>query len=226
MRYLKNLERLLFVVGFGLLAFWAAARVDQALLSRGAIDQFEDVKQQAGNGVRSGEALLPASSPDFFLWSEQRVKHYEESLSRHLAPPLAVLRIGRIQVEAPVLEGTDEVTLNRGVGHIESTARFGENGNVGIAGHRDGFFRGLKDIKVGDRVEVERPDKIETYVVDRMEVVDPANVSVLRSNSGPALTLVTCYPFYYVGSAPQRYIVHATLAESETRKTLDAKVVP
>lgn len=216
MKYLKNLERLLLVVGVGLLVFCAAAKFHQVALSKAAIQQFENLKPPAIN-VRTESAVtpLPASAPDLVSWSKQRVRHYEDSLDQHLAPPLAVLRIPRIHVEAPVLEGTDDLTLNRGVGRIEGTAHFGENGNVGIAGHRDGFFRGLKDIKVGDRIEVEEPHGIETYVVEQLEVVDPADVSVLRSNSKPELTLVTCYPFYYIGSAPQRYIVHAGRVDTE-----------
>jgi len=83
----------------------------------------------------------PTTAPDFVSWSEQRIQQYAESLSQQVASPLAVIRIDRVHVEAPVLEGTDDLTLNRGVGHIAGTARFGENGNVGIAGHRDGFFR-------------------------------------------------------------------------------------
>jgi sortase A len=212
---LKNLERLLLVVGFGLLAFCAAAKIEQILLSRAAIQQLEHRKQPAVN-LRTDRAVTPpASKPDFLLWSKERIRHYEDSLGQHFAPPLAVLRIPRVRVEAPVLEGTDDLTLNRGVGRIEGTAHFGENGNVGIAGHRDGFFRGLKDIKLGDRIDLQEPHGIETYVVDKLEVVDPANVAVLRSNSTPALTLVTCYPFYYIGSAPQRYIVHAKRVDTE-----------
>jgi sortase A len=83
---------------------------------------------------------------------------------------------------------------------------------VGIAGHRDGFFRELRDIRIGDRIDLEQPDRTDTYVVDRLTVVDPKNVSVLRSSAKPTLTLVTCYPFYYIGKAPQRFIVHAVLA--------------
>ncbi|MFY9911398.1 MAG: class D sortase [Candidatus Sulfotelmatobacter sp.] len=138
-------------------------------------------------------------------------------MSRHVVPPLAVIRINRIHVEAPVLEGTDDISLNRGVGHIANTAFFGENGNVGIAGHRDGFFRGLKDVKVGDRIDLEETDGTETYIVGRLEVVSPDNVSALRSSSKPALTLVTCYPFYYIGKAPQRFVVHASLAASDSQ---------
>lgn len=125
-----------------------------------------------------------------------------------------MIRIDRIHVEAPVLEGTDDLTLNRGVGHIAGTALFGQNGNVGLAGHRDGFFRGLKDIKVGDRIDLEEPGRTETYIVDSLRIVNPKDLSVLRSSGKRVLTLVTCYPFYYFGNAPQRFIVHAVPADS------------
>jgi sortase A len=215
----KHLQRLLLLAGILLLAFHGAAKLHEVILSRSAMKSFETTREAKLN-ERSKEthAVQPvASAPDFVSWSEQRIKHYEESLGEHLAAPLAVLRIARIHVEAPVLEGTDDLTLNRGLGHIAGTALFGKIGNVGIAGHRDGFFRGLEDIKVGDRIEVEEPGKVETYVVDRLQIVDPRNVTVLRSSDRPELTLVTCYPFYYIGRAPQRFIVHAALADSESR---------
>lgn len=218
MKNLKKLERLLLLAGAGLLAFWAAAKLHEVVLSRAAIWRFEHRQPPAVNSATSASVTQPAiSAPDFLLWSKTRVKQYEESLSQQVAPPLAVLRISRIHVEAPVLEGSDDITLNRGVGHIKGTAYFGQNGNIGIAGHRDGFFRGLKDIKIGDHIDLEEPGRHETYVVDHLEIVDPSNVRVLRSGSKPSLTLVTCYPFYYIGSAPQRFIVHATPVGEPTR---------
>ncbi len=222
MKHLKNLERLLLVVGFALLAVVAAAKIHEVVLSRAAIRQFEQLKQNTAHSTPKipGDPApqLSASRPDFLLWSEDRVKHYQESLRQQDSAPLAVLRIDRLHVEAPVLEGTDDITLNRGVGRIQGTAQVGTEGNVGIAGHRDGFFRGLKDIKIGDRIELEQPSRTETYIVDHLEIVDPSNVGVLRSDSKSALTLVTCYPFYYIGSAPQRFIVHATLSDSAVEK--------
>lgn len=214
----KRLGRLLLIMGIALLAFCAAAKLHEVILSRVAMRRFEDLKRTTADpsAPQNPVAQPVASPPDFVLWSQRRIKQYEDSLSRKLAPPLAVIRINRIHVEAPVLEGTDDITLNRGVGHIAGTALFGENRNVGLAGHRDGFFRGLKDIKVGDRIDLDEPGRVETYVVDRLEIVSPKDVSVLRSNSQPTLTLVTCYPFYYIGSAPQRFIVHAVLAPPES----------
>ena len=112
-----------------------------------------------------------------------------------------------------MFEGTDDLALNRGVGWIAGTARPGEagNGNIGIAGHRDGFFRGFKDILLGDEVELSTLEGVSFYAVDSIEIVSPDNVTVLRPRGVPSLTLVTCYPFYFVGDAPQRFIVHATL---------------
>ena len=225
MRLRTHLQRLLLIVGFALLAFYAAAKLNELLLSRVAIRHFENAKRET-LPKSPGEyptKPLAASPPDFVLWSEKRIKDYEESVNEQLAPPLAVIRIDRVHVEAPVLEGTDDLTLNRGVGHIAGTALFGQNGNVGLAGHRDGFFRGLKDIKVGDRIDLEEPGRVETYTVDNLRIVDLKDVSVLRSGGRPALTLVTCYPFYYIGSAPQRFIVHAVPADSNARGSVGDK---
>jgi sortase A len=212
MKLKKHLQRWLLLAGCLLLAFCAVAKLHEFVLSRAGLRQFEHFRQASRQErVQASPVVQPiASPPDFLLWSEQRIKQYKDSLSNQMAPPLAVIRINRIHVEAPVLEGTDDVTLNRGVGHIAGTARVGENGNIGLAGHRDGFFRPLKGIKIGDRIELEEPGRAEIYIVDRLEIVSPKNVSVLLSNGKPELTLVTCYPFYYIGSAPQRFIVHAT----------------
>jgi len=108
-----------------------------------------------------------------------------------------------------VLPGSDDHTLDRAVGYIEGTAPPGTNGNLGIAGHRDGFFRGLKDIAAGDLIEIDTMDGQDVYRVERTWVVNPDDVSVLDPTPTPALTLVTCYPFYFIGSAPLRYIVRA-----------------
>jgi sortase A len=122
-----------------------------------------------------------------------------------------------LDIRAPVFEGTDEWELNRGLGWIQGTASPGEAGNVGIAGHRDGFFRALKDVRVGDDIELLTLRRAASYTVDAIEIVTPDNVGVLRPRGAPSLTLVTCYPFYFVGDAPQRFIVHATGKEPRGR---------
>jgi len=112
-----------------------------------------------------------------------------------------------------VLEGTDEFTLNRGVGRIVGTSLPGQGGNVGIAGHRDGFFRSLKDIRRGDSIELVTTWGTDVYAVDRVRITRPSDVRVLQPRTKPSLTLVTCYPFYFVGGTPNRYIVEASLRQ-------------
>jgi sortase A len=108
-----------------------------------------------------------------------------------------------------VLPGTGELALNRGVGHIDHTALPGTDSNSGIAGHRDGVFRGLKKIVPGDAIELETLDGRLMYRVERTWIVDPDDVSVLEPTPVRALTLVTCYPFYRVGAASRRFVVRA-----------------
>ncbi len=129
-------------------------------------------------------------------------------------PPLGILTIPKIGLEVPVLEGIDTMTLDRGAGRIPGTALPGQPGNIGIAGHRDGFFRGLKDISTGDTIIFSTLDSRNTYAVESIRIVNPGDVKVLGPTPKPSLTLVTCYPFYFVGVAPRRFVVHATLKET------------
>jgi sortase A len=123
---------------------------------------------------------------------------------------LGRLEIPRLRVKAMVREGADESTLRRAVGHIPGTALPGGIGNVALAGHRDTFFRGLRNIQKNDKIDLETEDGTYRYVVQSTKIVGPRDVSVLAASSGETLTLVTCYPFYYIGSAPKRFIVRAT----------------
>ncbi len=113
------------------------------------------------------------------------------------------------------LANPDPATLNRAVGRVSGTGRVDDAvGNIGIAGHRDGFFRRLKDIGLGDQIVLRTHRGTNTYAVDSIEVVTPDDVSVLENGEKPSVTLITCYPFYYIGDAPLRYIVRATLRVS------------
>jgi sortase A len=211
----SRIDRLLLILGSLLMAIYVAGLVHSAILSRAELKRFRDI--QAEQPIDTAVRVLPGtqSKLDVSLWSEKRIVAYEQSLAEYFDPPLAVLRISKVHLEVPVLDGTDELTLNRGVGHIVGTDRPGENGNIGIAGHRDGFFRALKDIGPGDTIELVTPNRVVTYVVDQVVLVRPADVSVLQPRLRPSLTLVTCYPFHFVGSAPQRYIVQASVVGSE-----------
>ena len=170
--------------------------------------------------ARQAAAQRPAENPpavDFTDWSSIRVKAYGQALALPFPQPMAELSVPRLHLYAPMFDGTDDATLDRGVGHIADTALPGGNGNVGVAGHRDGFFRRLKDIQVGDTIEIAAGDESTTYRVDRVEIVAPSDIEVLKSGSTATLTLVTCYPFYFVGHAPQRFIVEATLIEHSAK---------
>ncbi|HEY7212588.1 MAG TPA: class D sortase [Bryobacteraceae bacterium] len=160
-----------------------------------------------------------SSVVDFSLWSEERVSGYKQSLAKHFQPPMAILQIPKIHLNVPVFNGTDELVLNRGVGRIIGTARLGGPGNMGIAGHRDGFFRGLKDIGIGTIVKLVNKNGQALYEVKRILIVTPDDVNVLKDAGTPTLTLVTCYPFYFVGDAPQRYIVQCLLISHSSRQS-------
>ena len=144
-------------------------------------------------------------------WAPGRIAAYRKALRFSTADPEAVLRIPSAAMEVPVLEGTTDLVLNRGAGHISGTAEPGGSGNIVLAGHRDGFFRHLKNVSVGDRIEIAHQGSTDVYRVDNMRVVDKHDTSALRSSDHAVLTLVTCYPFFYLGAAPQRYIVQASL---------------
>jgi sortase A len=134
---------------------------------------------------------------------------------------VARLEAPSIGLTATVLEGSDNRTLARAAGHIEETAFPGEPGNVGIAGHRDTTFRPVRDLKVGDPLRVTTADRILEYRVASTAIVQPEDVHVLDATPQPTLTLVTCYPFTYIGNAPKRYIVKAHLV-SETARAGEA----
>lgn len=122
---------------------------------------------------------------------------------------LGRLHVERLGLEAPVLEGVDNRALRRGAGWIPGTARPGEPGNVGIAAHRDTFFRPLRDVRSGDRIRLDLANEVRTYVVRSVYIVEPEFAEALAATEHPTLTLVTCFPFDFVGPAPRRFIVQA-----------------
>jgi sortase A len=216
-RAISGFERLLLCSGFLLLLMFAFAHLFDAIYSHAALRAFWH-SQSTSSRVSADASRRNLAIPDFRFWSQKRVEAYQSSLIGPVRAPLGVLRIPAIALEVPVLEGTDDLTLNRAVGHIDGTPKpsSGETGNVGIAGHRDGFFRALKDIHLGDTIDLIAENGNSRYAVDEILIVPPDEVSVLAPRSKPALTLVTCYPFYFVGSAPLRYVVHATVEDSNS----------
>jgi sortase A len=221
-RTLRTLQWALIGVGLVLIGVVITARVHRELGSRSAMRDFE--------AAREAVRTVPSPSPtvervptrtlsdalpvDTTLWAQGRIAKFNESLGYDFAAPLAILRIPKIGLEVPVLDGTDELTLNRAVGRIDGTATLETMGNLGIAGHRDGYFRGLKDVAVGDTIELETLTGELSFAIDKITIVNPTDVHVLAPTELPTITLIGCYPFYYVGKAPQRYVVRATLQNS------------
>ena len=164
-----------------------------------------------------GFALLDAR-----LYQAEQARRFERALketnlARAESPAIAVSEgspLGRVEISAVgltvmVLEGTDEGTLRRAVGHIRGTPLPGQRGNVALAGHRDTFFRGLRKIRVNDEITLTTLSGSYRYRVDSTKVVKPEETEVLEDYGDDILTLVTCYPFNFVGSAPSRFIVRA-----------------
>jgi sortase A len=149
------------------------------------------------------------TEPDMSLWSPERIAAYEEALGDQNNPTLGVIRIDSVNIEAPIYPGDSDAVLDRGVGWIEGTTQPGRSGNVGLAAHRDGFFRGLKDIAIGDSINTSTLNGNRRYTVTGIEVITPDDSFVLQPTASATLTLVTCYPFYFVGSAPNRFVVYA-----------------
>jgi sortase A len=188
------LQRLLVVVGVICLGYYVYVYAEARLYQ-----SFED--KQLDAILKSAPPAPPANSA--------------APVPRR-AEPQAGSTIGRIEiprlgVSSVIRVGSDARTLRLAVGYIPGTSLPGELGNVGLAGHRDTFFRALRDINPDDEIRVTTRDGVFHYYVQRTSIVEPKDVWVLDATSYPALTLVTCYPFNYVGSAPQRFIVRAAL---------------
>lgn len=194
---LRWTERGLIAIGVGLAA-WCAAILVEA--------QFHQTAPMTPP-LTVTQTVLPGDSGD-------------AKASTAPAPAGGVL-LGRLEapsvkLSTAVLEGSDDATLSRGSGHIEDTPFPGQPGNVGIAGHRDTTFRALRNIHVGDTLEYKTADRRYRYRISQTMIVGPDDVYVLDPTPRPALTLVTCYPFEFVGHAPRRFIVRADLVGEET----------
>jgi sortase A len=141
----------------------------------------------------------------------------EEAVDLREGDLLGKLEVPRIGISVMVFQGMDENTLLVGAGHVPGTPLPGAEGNVAIAAHRDTFFRKLKGIVPGDSIQVVTLRGTYEYIVDSTEIVAPENTQVMESRARPELTLITCYPFYFVGPAPKRFIVHARPAKQQSR---------
>jgi sortase A len=185
---LRLVEGLLLVVGLVSVGWYASVRIaatrEQASLSH----ELDRLSALPTPDVSPGARMVPA-----------------------LRALVARIEMPRLNLSALAREGVDVRTLRLAVGHIPGTAFPGERGNAGFAAHRDTFFRPLKSVREGDEVIVTTPGGVYRYAVTSTQIVEPENISVLDPTPGATLTLVTCYPFDYLGNAPRRFIVRAAL---------------
>lgn len=196
---LRWIERVLFLVAIVALGWYAIVKLDAAREQAALSSELEAARKTATETAAAGTTAT-------------------RQPLRIVAVPAQSL-IGRIEVprlnlSAVAREGVDVRTLRSSVGHVPGTALPGAEGNAAFAAHRDTFFRPLEGIRTGDDVVVTTPTGVHRYAVTGTRIVDPSEVSVLDASGGRQLTLVTCYPFNFVGNAPKRFIVHATLRDS------------
>jgi sortase A len=186
---MRTLERLLLVIGVLALSWYATAHIvaarEQAALSR---------------ELEAARVVAPVARPGDVIAARLETRAL-----------VGRIEVPRIKLSAVAREGVDVRTLRGSVGHVPGTPLPGDEGNAAFAAHRDTFFSPLKFIRAGDQIVITTPDGVHRYAVTGTRVVDPSDVSVLQTLPGHRLTLITCYPFDYVGSAPKRFIVQAEL---------------
>jgi LPXTG-site transpeptidase (sortase) family protein len=209
-RLLRFAEVTFFLAGMVALAFCGSAFLHSKLSQLQAERQFEKLSMPEPGKLSMPE---PEKPPVAEPGNEAR-RFTPEQWRQDANLPIGRLEIPTIGLKVVVLQGTDTWTLNGAVGHISGTAFPGEPGNVGLAGHRDSFFRCLKNIALDDEIILRTPVNTYLYKVDNISIVAPNDTYVLKPSDCPNLTLVTCYPFYFIGNAPQRFVVRARLEGS------------
>jgi sortase A len=198
-----------FFLGVGVVAmsYCAVVLLDRWLFQYYQTWRFEralkNAQTTASTTQQPGSSPLPAQ-PD-----TDRARAVSFGIDGLAGSPLGRIEISSIGLVAMIMEGVDGRTLRHAVGHIPRTPLPGQPGNVALAGHRDTFFRGLRNIHKADEITLTTLHGSYRYRVDWTQVVEPRDIKVLDATPGDSLTLVTCYPFYYVGPAPQRFIVRA-----------------
>jgi sortase A len=195
----QQIERACWGAGTLLLAVYAFIAADAVRAHERDIARFE----------------LATAPPDTSTWSQSRVQAYRASALVAGDPLIGVVAIPDVGLEVPLYSDASELNLNRGAGLIPGMARLGDKGNVGIAGHRDGYFRLLRNVKVGEIIQVRTAAARYFYQVAALNIVAPTDARLLAPTALPAVTLVTCYPFYFVGNAPQRFVVRGVLIRTE-----------
>lgn len=216
MSSLRAVELVLWVAGIALLGGYVAARTAFEGARADGIAAYRQA-QAAASGPETAPPLPAAAGDtpgvDRSLWSRQRIAAFLVAAPA-AGPPLGVLHIPRLGLEVPVRPGTGEADLDSGAAHIRGTAGLTASGNIGIAAHRDGFFRALQDVAIDDEIVLEAGGLARTFRVVDLAIVPPGETSVLAPADETAVTLVTCYPFWFAGHAPRRYVVRAALQDA------------
>lgn len=194
-----------------MLAFFISQLAMGEVERQGGIAAFEEAASASAQAEDATLDLASTDNPDTSLWNAQRIADYQASLTQELPPVLGVLDIPSVSLKVPVYQTNTDLVMDRGAGVIDGMAYPHEPGNIGISGHRDGYFRVLKDIAVGDTIVLQTLEGSKRFRIDATHIVEIADERLLRDTDDQTLTLVTCYPFYFVGHAPQRYIVTASL---------------
>ena len=197
--FLHGIRSLFFIIGVMALAYCGYVLVDAKLYQSDETRRF----QEELKGSQSSANLLPPVEEA----KPARTESVDPTAGR--LSPLGRIEIRTIGLSAMIMEGIDPRTLRRAVGHIPGTPLPGQAGNVALAGHRDTFFRALRNVREGDEITLQVLSGLYRYRVDSITVVDPEDTRVLNKSNGDILTLVTCYPFSYLGPAPKRFIVRA-----------------
>ncbi|MBZ5537743.1 MAG: class D sortase [Acidobacteriia bacterium] len=201
-------RNLFLVIGTLLLVYVGYVMIDTRMYQSHETYLFEQASKSLKVSA-DGDKNPPPSPLVAPLEEANSVKAVGPATAVHRGFPVGRIEISTIGLEAMIMEGTDGGTLRRAVGHLPGTPLPGQRGNVVITGHRDTFFRGLRKVTKDDEITLTTLDGSFRYRVDFTGVVDPDNVSVLEDSEDATLTLVTCFPFYYVGPAPKRFVVRA-----------------
>jgi len=187
-------------------------------IAQGEIQRRIDVSEFTPM-AKENTVLIPAIAvPDTSLWAPGRITDYNTSLDAELPPVMGVLAIPSVGLEVAIYPSDSQLLMDRGSGVIDGMSYPHEPGNIGIAGHRDGYFRVLEDVRPGQRLLLETLEGTKNFVINATHIVEANDVSLLQDTQEQTVTLVTCYPFYFVGHAPQRYIVTASLDLSNTNQ--------
>ncbi|MGE5235984.1 MAG: class D sortase [Acidobacteriota bacterium] len=221
-RALRGLELALLLAGSALIGTWVLARAERSAVEAyegWRLDQRVERRSHAGTGGSHAASRSAAVSGPAQAREGTHPRGAHRPVHRRL---VGRILIPRLHLSAIVLEGVDDGTLLVAVGHVPGTALPGQKGNAALAAHRDSFFRPLAHVRPGDLIVVIRPLGTSDYRVVGTRVVSPDDLDVIRPTPEPTLTLLTCYPFAYIGPAPERFVVHAVLTHAADESSPDA----